>query len=101
MVIENRLRPKYTVTRITPAGEESKSVQSTDPEDVDSPFVLMPRKDPAAFAALTMYAKLCEPRLANELRYWLRKIAVADSKLGTQGARNASANKIRLLDRST
>jgi len=81
------LRPKYLVKKATEeeinrykvgpnvhsfvhAGTHAHSFEppavmlATDSEDVDSPFVLMPRKDPAAYAALIYYAQCCEPRLA-------------------------------------
>lgn len=99
------LRPKYVVIRIneeaTQEGDgrvffKGPHIQSTNPSDVNSPFVLMPRKDPAAFAALMVYAQLCEPQLSNEIRAWLRKIARAEPKFGTQGARNFTS--VRLKD---
>lgn len=93
-----RLRPKYVVTRIADAGEElGPTMKSTDPDSVDSPFVLLPRKDPAAFEALRGYASLCEPRLGNEIRAWLRKIAAAEPVYGTQGARNRTAFRLKML----
>ena len=97
---DRKLRPKYQVYRID---EESKSITrsvamlSTDPADIDSPFVLMPRKDPAAFFALRTYANCCEPRLGNEIRTWLRKIADAYPLYGTQGIRNHRAMRMALL----
>ena len=69
-----KLRPKYQVQRIVPTDAEGiyenrgSAALSTDPEDVDSPFVLMPRKDPAAFQAMVAYARHCEKALAIEIR---------------------------------
>lgn len=91
---DKRLRPKYQVQKIV--GDKPKEVYglegpkmlSTDPDNVDSPFVLMPRKDPAAFAAMITYARYCEPQLSAEIKDWLRMIAGADYVLGTQGQRN-------------
>ena len=87
-----RLRPKYTVvkdlTDSETTGIRAKVMKSTDPNDVDSPFVLMPRKDPAAFAALITYCQVCEPQLAQEIAEWLTKIAQAPPVFGTQGTRN-------------
>lgn len=84
-----RLRPKYIVYRKDDHGlATGEAMQSTDPEDIDSPFVLMPRKDHAAYLALIVYAKYCEPDLRAELALWLGKIADAGPKLGTQGMRN-------------
>jgi hypothetical protein len=86
-----RLRPKYRVTKISEGLSSVKpavAMLSTDPDNIDSPFVLMPRKDPAAFHAMLTYAALCEPRLADEIHAWLRKIARAAPKYGTQGERN-------------
>ena len=86
---EPRLRPKYAVQR----QDENRALVgprmlSTDPDDIDSPFVLMPRKDPAAFEAMRLYIQLCEPLLATEIRTWLRKIADSATVYGTQGERN-------------
>lgn len=101
---ELKLRPKYTVQRVNeldspggPLKKVGKLMLSTDPADVDSPFVLMPRKDPAAFAAMGTYMDLCEPQLANEIRAWLRKVAAAEPIFGTQGKRNFSAIRIKRL----
>ena len=95
---EHRLRPKYMVAKI---GADSKlfgpGMKATDPNDVDSPFVLMPRKDPAAFAAIATYMDLCEPRLANEIRAWLRNITAAEPIFGTQGKRNLAAIRAKRL----
>ena len=84
-----KLRPKYQVLKFSgqglPAGIPMKSV---DPDDIDSPFVLMPRKDPAAFRAMVCYARFCEPDLRAEIATWLDKIARAEPVFGTQGTRN-------------
>lgn len=94
----HRLRPKYMVTRMDDSGIMSgPSMPSTDPEDINSPFVLMPRKDPAAFEAMRAYMSLCEPQLANEIRAWLRKIAAAEPVYGTQGKRNRAFIRSRML----
>lgn len=93
-----RLRPKYMVAKIDTDGEPIGPVmKSTDPDDVSSPFVLMPRKDPAAFAALGTYMDLCEPQLANEIRAWMRRIAAADLMFGSQGERNLKAIRLKRL----
>ncbi len=99
----NKLRPKYQVRKIigdAPKGVyglEDKVYLSTDPDDPDSPFVLMPRKDPAAFVAMIAYARHCEQDLANEIKAWLRKIAEAEPVYGTQGTRNLRAVKVKGL----
>jgi len=86
---EKRLRPKYTVFRICPDGKPTIPGQkSTDPKDPDSPFVLMPRKDMAAFQALVIYSRYCEPELGKEIKDWLHVIAAAGPQYGTQGIRN-------------
>ena len=83
------LRPKYVVHRLN---EEQKAVgetmHATDPNDPNSPFVIFPRKDPAAFHALLSYAAVCEKGLRAEILLWAEKIAVCDPDFGTQGARN-------------
>ena len=95
---ELRLRPKYRVIREDEEGRTiGKIMKSTDPDDVDSPFVLMPRKDPAAYDAMRIYAQLCEPQLANEIRAWLRNIAQAEPVYGTQGIRNRTAIRLKML----
>ena len=95
---EPRLRPKYMVAKIGVDGKMfSPGMKSVDPDNVDSPFVLMPRKDPAAYEALYVYMQLCEPQLANEIRAWLRKIAEADSIYGTQGERNRRSIRLKSL----
>lgn len=87
--MENRLRPKYAVQKALPNGAlVGARMRATDPDDIDSPFVLMPRKDPAAFRALICYALYCEPDLRAEVANWLLKIAEAEPVYGTQGARN-------------
>jgi len=65
---DKKLRPKYVVFRVGPDGttfDRAEVMNSTDPGNADSPFVLMPRKDPAAFAAMVAYAHRCEPDLAG------------------------------------
>jgi len=99
---EKKLRPKYIVRKI-PSGADIKSLPagsmlSTDPEDVNSPFVLMPRKDPAAFAAMIYYAQCCEPKLAVEIAEWLSKIAAAPPAFGTQGIRNYASTRGAAID---
>ena len=84
-----KLRPKYIVFKIDPEGKLIIPGQkSTDPEDPNSPFVLMPRKDPAAFFAMVAYAQSCEKDLSDEIKDWLHIIAEEPSELGTQGLRN-------------
>ena len=86
----DKLRPKYLVTRMKIDGSPDTSavMKSTDPGDVNSPFVLMPRKDPAAFLAMLTYAQYCEQGLANEIRGWLNLIAEAVPVYGSQGKKN-------------
>lgn len=88
--MSERLRPKYLVSKVKIDGsvDHSTTMKATDPGNPNSPFVLMPLKDPAAFLALVTYANYCEPDLAAEVRVWLNKITEADSRLGSQGARN-------------
>lgn len=96
-----KLRPKYRVVRITPEGSTKGApitMVSVDPEDVDSPFVLMPRKDPAAFHALISYARMCEGDLSKEIKAWLGKIAESEPIVGTQGIRNLKAAMISLVE---
>jgi hypothetical protein len=102
---KNKLRPKYSVRKIIdddpahPGGVRYGEVMlSTDPEDVDSPFVLMPRKDPAAFAAMVHYARVCEPKLAAEIANWLAKIAQAEPIFGSQGIKNFEAVRVSALE---
>ena len=92
------LRPKYIVQRTLtiegpdgPIKADGKKMVSTDPDDIDSPFVLFPRKDPAAFNAMLAYMQSCEPDLAAEIRDWMHKISQADPVFGTQGKRNMIA----------
>ena len=93
-----RLRPKYMVAKVGKDGEMfGPGMKSTDPEDVDSPFVLMPRKDPAAFFAMYAYMNTCEPQLACEIRDWLTKIVLSEPIFGTQGSRNRIALRLRML----
>ncbi len=91
----SKLRPKYTVQKVkcfdspgSPFEQASKPMLSTVPDDVNSPFVLMPRKDPAAFLAMLTYAQYCEQGLANEIRGWLNLIAEAVPVYGSQGKKN-------------
>jgi len=94
-----KLRPKYRVFRITDSGLNAKpEMLSTDPENVDSPFVLMPRKDPAAYFALLSYAQVCETNLANEIHVWLEKIVRAPAIYGTQGNRNRVKMKLKQME---
>lgn len=96
--MEKRLRPKYLVFKIGPDNTtEDQGMESTNPDSVDSPFVLMPRKDPAALAAMVTYARMCEPQLANEIKAWLRTVVEAPVSFGTQGERNLMAAKARSL----
>lgn len=96
---EKKLRPKYVVFRIDDERYDeliqsampsvvSPPMLSTNPGDVDSPFVLMPRKDPAAFRAMVCYALYCEPDLRAEIASWLGDIASTEPAFGTQGVRN-------------
>ncbi len=102
---EKKLRPKYFVTRFAgePADPTTMGTRmlATDPDDVDSPFVLMPRKDPAAFYALLGYAQVCDDDLAREIRVWLDKIAEASPVYGSQGERNRIAMRKRQMDMYT
>ena len=99
----DKLRPKYLLYRIVEdeggrppmdaielSGYTIHNVPfpSTDPEDTSSPFVLMPKKDPAAFRALICYANFCETKLKDEIGRFLNLIAESEPELGTQGARN-------------
>jgi len=90
MTDNKRLRPKY---KVYPVNMEGPGMLSTDPNSVDSPFVLMPRKDPAAFTAMITYARLCEPDLRAEISLWLETIAEADPSYGSQGLRNIKEMK--------
>lgn len=95
-----KLRPKYQVLRIEESGRTApgaKTMFATDPDDINSPFVLMPRKDPAAFVAIITYARHCEPELADEIMDWLNEIAEAEPAFGTQGQRNFRATRLRAL----
>ena len=96
---EEKLRPKYLVFKIDEKGETyPEGMKSTDPDDIDSPFVLMPRKDPAAFYALLHYAQACEDDLGRPLRMWLDKITDAPPVYGTQGERNWRTMKKHQMD---
>ena len=97
---EKKLRPKYMVHKCKPDGTMlniTEGMKSTDPDDVDSPFVLMPRKDPAAYYALLNYAQACEPDLAVEIHEWLEKVVRAPAKHGTQGERNRVHMKLKQM----
>lgn len=95
---DKKLRPKYRVQRIDEEGDLiGPPMSSTDPDNVDSPFVLMPRKDPAAFYALMNYANACEPDLALEVYEWAEKIIEAPPIFGTQGLRNRIEMKLKQL----
>ena len=100
-----RLYPKYMVYRIlASAGDLVEStvskvgIESTNPDDIDSSFVLLPRKDPAAYYALLHYAQVCEPALAREIRVWLEKVIKAPPEYGTQGERNRVAMKLKQME---
>ncbi len=95
---DKKLRPKYLVIKIGPDGDTAgQGMKSTDPNNVDSPFVLMPHKDPAAFSAMIAYARCCEKDLASEVKEWLTKIAEAPTALGTQGSRNRRRMALRAI----
>jgi len=106
---DKKLRPKYVVFRVvdekiasggTPLVQDiikGTPMLSTDPDDVDSPFVLMPRKDPAAYYALLNYAQACEADLAYEIREWAEKIVKAPPVCGTQGMRNRVEMKLKQM----
>ncbi|MBA7704930.1 hypothetical protein ES703_113753 [subsurface metagenome] len=99
---DKKLRPKYQVQKIVGDkpmevyGLEGPKMLSTDPDNADSPFVLMPRKDPAAFAAVVAYARHCEPGLAKEIKEWLQKITGAPVAFGTQGQRNFRHARLKM-----
>lgn len=78
------LYEKYVVSKKGKLGEK----KSVDVTDVDSPFVLMPRKDPSAILALERYVETCEPELGEQIRRWLKLVKSAPEVLGTQGKRN-------------
>lgn len=96
-----RLHAKYSVYKLqrtrglsTKEGRKSTLIGiSVDVDNAESPFVLFPRKDPAALVALKCYALNCEPALALDIRQWIALIRKADEALGkqfgTQGKRNA------------
>lgn len=97
---DKKLRPKYAVFKADAFGvikDIGSAMQSTDPDNVDSPFVLMPRKDPAAFAAMLAYVDACEYGLGGEIRDWLEKIANAPVVDGTQGHRNRQEMLLRAV----
>lgn len=93
-----RLRPKYEVQKVGLQGNLiGPRMKATDPDNVDSPFVLMPRKDPSAYAAMVTYARMCEPELAREIKEFLYKVVDAEPVFGTQGTRNLKAVRRRSL----
>ncbi len=95
---EKKLRPKYNVQRIDEEGDVIGALmKSTDPDNADSPFVLMPRKDPAALYALLNYSQMCEPDLAKEIIEWAEKIVEAFPVYGTQGERNRLHAKLKQI----
>ncbi len=97
-LVEKKLRPKYSVFKLDPEGKPIIPGQkSTDPEDPNSPFVLMPQKDPAAFQAMVVYAQCCEQDLGDEIKDWLYTIAEESPDLGTQGTRNLKAMLGRMI----
>lgn len=100
---EKKLRPKYEVRRmmggpLDPAQTLGPPMASTDPGNADSPFVLMPRKDPAAYAAMIAYAQCCEPSLAAEIAEWLNWIAKTPPVFGSQGTRNFASTRCAAID---
>ena len=102
--MNKRLRPKYLVQKavgdkLGAYSPEGPKMLSTDPDNVDSPFVLMPRKDPAAFYALLSYAEMCEPDLALEVRAWAEEIVKVAPAYGTQGERNRLHMKLEQIRR--
>lgn len=95
---QKKLRPKYVVYKMSHTGEETgPGMMSTDPHSVNSPFVLLPRKDPAAFFAMVNYAQVCEPDLSEEIVEWLERIVGVSPAYGTQGVRNWKAMKLKQL----
>ena len=80
-----KLYKKYIVYKF---GIRNGGIFSVDVEDVNSAFVLMPRKDPVAMTALECYATFCEPELRREIMQWIQRIKKAPKILGTQGKRN-------------
>jgi len=96
--MDDKLRPKYRVQKADASGQlTGPPMRSTDPEDINSPFVLMPRKDPAALIALIRYCRYCEPGLANEIRVWLTKIVEAEPRFGTQGLKNFIYSRTQIV----
>ena len=80
-----KLYKKYIVYKF---GIRNGGIFSVDVGDVNSPFVLMPRKDPVAMTALECYASFCEPELRRQIEQWVQRIKKAPKILGTQGKRN-------------
>lgn len=98
MASSKGLYSKYGVFKLHEPSNEVSSpsiLKSANTEDVDAPFVLFPRKDPAAFMAMVRYAQICDPQLSNDINMWLAKIALSKPEYGTQGARNLT--QIRML----
>ncbi len=112
------LRPKYIVAKLPEAENKTvcevtccekdsnipiqiDSMAATDPSNVDSPFVLMPRKDPAAFLAMLTYMQHCEPDLAEEIHEWLNRMTEAGPEYGTQGTRNWITVRERIIRLAT
>ena len=97
----DKLRPKYYVAKLGKEGQAGTTLpDSTDPDDVTAPFVLIPGKDPAAFHAMLAYAEHCEKELAivGEILDWLAFILESLPQLGTQGRRNLALELGAALD---
>lgn len=71
---------------------------------VKDAFVLLPERDPAALAALSVYAEFCEPELSDKIRLWLCNIKdcgmnllcqECGARVCTQGARNLPSTVFR------
>ncbi len=96
------LRPKYAVYRLDGEGSlAGEPMLATDPSNVDSPFVIFPRKDPAAFHALLAYAAVCEKGLRAEIISFAEDVAQSDPAFGTQGTRNWQTllmNKVKSVE---
>ncbi len=82
------LYQKYEVWRKGGKIGSEGMMLSVDTQDVDSPFVLKPRKDPAAMKALECYADFCELELSKQIKRWIQLIKKAPKVVGTQGKRN-------------
>ncbi len=97
--MSGKLRPKYVVTKIVAVEATLPgTMKATDPDNINSPFVLMPHKDPAAYYAMLSYAQVCEDELAREIRVWLKKVVSAPPAYGTQGERNRVNMKLKQMD---